>query len=159
MPWRSKLWNLTGDPRSGWAVVANGVSESERADLLRVHGWHCAVAEFLGTALVVFLGCGAVHVAVLTGELVGLWQVGIVWGLAIVLAIALTGPVSGAHLNPAITLALALSGRFARELVLPYLVAQFAGAFVAAGVLFTLFGPLLDERDKLLGVTRGGPGS
>lgn len=159
MPWRSKLWNLTGDPRSGWAVVATGVSEEERASMLKPSGWHCCVAESCGTALLVFLGCGAVHVAVLTGELVGLWQVGIVWGLAIMLAIAITGPVSGAHLNPAITLALALTGRFDRKLVPSYLVAQFAGAIAAAAVLFTLFGPLLDEREKQLGVARGGPGS
>jgi len=120
---------------------------------------HRCFAEFLGTALLVFLGCGAVHVAVLTGELVGLWQVGIVWGLAILLAITLTGPVSGAHLNPAITLALALHGRCERRLVLPYLIAQFSGAFLAAGLLFALFAPQLDEREKALGVVRGSTGS
>ncbi|MFM8220325.1 MAG: aquaporin, partial [Planctomycetaceae bacterium] len=85
MPWRSKLWNLTGDPRSGWAIVAGQVSGRERASMGTPTNWQCCVAEFFGTALLVFLGCGAVHVAVLTGELVGLWQVGIVWGLAIML--------------------------------------------------------------------------
>lgn len=47
----------------------------------------CCLAETLGTFLLVFFGCGSVHVAVLIGDLAGLWQVGIVWGVSIMLAI------------------------------------------------------------------------
>ena len=54
------------------------------------------VAEVLGTFILVFFGCGSVHSAVLLGGLVGLWQVGIVWGLAIMLAVYAVGAVSGA---------------------------------------------------------------
>ena len=57
----------------------------------------CFVAELVGTFLLVFFGCGSVHVAVLTGELSGLWQVAITWGVSIMLAIYAVGPVSGAH--------------------------------------------------------------
>ena len=57
------------------------------------------VAEMLGTFLLVFFGCGVVHAAVLTGAQQGLWQVAIVWGVAIMLAIYSVGGVSGAHLK------------------------------------------------------------
>ena len=57
----------------------------------------------------------------LTGSQSGLWQVAVVWGLAIMLAIYVTGAISGRHINPAITLAFAVRGRFAWRLVLPYI--------------------------------------
>ncbi len=85
-------------------------------------------AEFLGTYLLVLCGCGVVHSAVLTGAHHGLWQIAIVWGVAIMLAIYTVGAVSGAHINPAITLALAARRRFAWRLVPPYIVAQVTGA-------------------------------
>jgi glycerol uptake facilitator len=116
------------------------------------------LAEALGTFLLVFFGCGAVHVAVL-GNLPGLWQVGIVWGIAIMLAIYVVGGISGAHINPAITIALASWGRFPRGEVLPYIGGQLVGAMLAAAVLFGFFGPFLAEKEKDKGVVRGGPGS
>src|SRR5260370_8247472 len=68
------------------------------------------LAETVGTFLLVFFGCGAVHVAVLTGALAGLWQVAVVWAVAIMIAVYVVGGVSGAHINPAIPLALAVWG-------------------------------------------------
>src|ERR1700692_2841785 len=96
-------------------------------------------AEAVGTFLLVFFGCGAVHVAVLTGALSGLWQVAVVWAVSIMLAIYVVGGVSGARIDPAITLSLAVWGRFSWRDVAPYIASQFAGAFVAAAVLFTLY--------------------
>ena len=116
-------------------------------------------AEVLGTFLLVFFGCGAVHVAILTGNLVGLWQVAIVWGVAIMLAIYVVGGISGAHINPAVTIALASWGRFRWPDVLPYVLSQVLGAFLAAAILFTLYGPLLAEREREKKVIRGEPGS
>src|ERR1700722_8543853 len=101
------------------------------------------VAEFVGTYLLILLGCGAVHAAVLTGAQSGLWQVAIVWGIAIMLAIYTVGAISGAHINPAITLALAVWGGFSWRSVVPYVIAQVGGAFVAAATLFVLFNPYL----------------
>jgi glycerol uptake facilitator protein len=115
-------------------------------------------AEALGTFLLVFFGCGAVHVAVL-GNLTGLWQVGIVWGIAIMLAIYVVGGISGAHINPAITTALATWGKFPRGEVLPYIGGQLTGAVLAAAVLFSFFSPFLAEKEKDKGVVRGQSGS
>ena len=116
-------------------------------------------AEFLGTYLLVLLGCGVVHSAVLTGSQSGLWQVAIVWGLSIMLAIYAIGAISGAHINPAITLAFAARGRFPWPLVPQYIVSQFIGAFAAAATLFALFGPFLAARELEKHVVRGRPGS
>jgi glycerol uptake facilitator protein len=117
------------------------------------------LAEVLGTFMLIFFGCGAVHVAVLTGALAGLWQVAIVWGVSIMLAIYVVGGISGAHINPAITIALAAWGRFSWGNVWSYVIAQLTGAFLAAAVLFLLYGSFLTEKEKEKGVIRGEPGS
>jgi glycerol uptake facilitator protein len=116
-------------------------------------------AEFLGTYILVLFGCGAVHSAVLTGAQSGLWQIAVVWGVAIMLAIYAVGAVSGAHINPAMTLAFAVRGRFAWRLVPPYIVSQLGGAFLAAATLFVLFGPFLTLREQEKQVVRGERGS
>ncbi len=113
----------------------------------------------LGTFLLVLFGCGAVHSAVLLGDLTGLWQVGIVWGLGIAVAIYAVGGISGAHINPAITLGMAANGLFRWKDVLPYVIAQLAGAFLAAACLFMLFHNHLAAKEQAKGVTRGLPGS
>ena len=130
----------------------------ERTQPTPTLGARC-LAEGIGTFMLVFFGCGAVHAAVLTGAQAGLWQVAIVWGVAIMLAIYVVGGISGAHINPAITLALILWGRSPRHLVLPYIVSQMAGAFIAAAVLFALYQPHLAAREKALKVERGQDGS
>src|SRR5215212_9516673 len=94
------------------------------------------LAEALGTFILVFFGCGAVHTAVLTGAQSGLWQVAIVWAIAIMVAVYIFGGISGAHINPAITLAAAVWGGFPFRKVVPYIASQVAGAFFAAAVLF-----------------------
>ena len=113
------------------------------------------LAEVLGTFLLVLFGCGAVHVAVLLGDLNGLWQVGIVWGTAIMLAIYVVGPISGAHINPAITVGMAAWGLFPRARVMPYMLSQLAGAFLAAATLFFLFSSYLTAKEEAKGVRRG----
>src|SRR5437016_14319936 len=97
--------------------------------------FHRCLAEIIGTFILVFFGCGAVHAAVLTGAQSGLWQVAIVWGVAVTLAIYVVGGVSGAHINPAITIALAAWGKFSPAHVLPYVAAQLVGAALAGAAL------------------------
>ncbi|MFZ4683392.1 MAG: MIP/aquaporin family protein [Terrimicrobiaceae bacterium] len=117
------------------------------------------LGEGLGTFLLVFFGCGSVCAAVLHGAQVGIFQVAIVWGLGIAVAIYLTAPLSGAHLNPAVTLALAVFAGFPRGRVAGYMVAQLAGAFVAAAVLYLVFSGSLSAFEARKGIVRGQPGS
>lgn len=116
-------------------------------------------AEALGTYLLVFFGCGAVHAAVLTGAQSGLWQVAIVWGVAIMVTVYALGAISGAHINPAVSVALAVWGRFPGRDVAPYILSQVAGAFLAAATLFLFFGGFLAEKEQEKQVVRGQRGS
>ncbi len=104
------------------------------------------VAECLGTFILVFFGCGVVHAAKIAGAHNGLWQVASVWGVGIMVAIYIVGGISGAHINPAITVALAFWKQFSWRHVVPYVFAQLAGAFIAAAVLFALYYPLIEKK-------------
>jgi glycerol uptake facilitator protein len=93
------------------------------------------IAEFFGTLLLILLGNGVVAGVLLRGtksENAGYHTIVIGWGLAVMLAIYAVGRFSNAHLNPAITVALFLSGSFPAEQVFGYILAQFAGAFAGA---------------------------
>jgi glycerol uptake facilitator protein len=118
----------------------------------------CA-AEATGTFLLVLFGTGAVFVAVLCGALQGLLEVALVWGVGVALAIYAAGAISGAHLNPAVTLAAAVYSRFPRRRVAPYVAAQTAGAFAASAVLYALFCNVLADFEQSRGIVRGAPGS
>src|SRR5262245_2852231 len=111
------------------------------------------LAEVIGTFILVFFGCGAIHAAMLTGSQSGLWQVAIVWGVAIMAAAYVVGGISGSHINPAVTIALAAWGRFSWPHVLPYVLAQVTGGFLAAAALFAVYSPFLAERENQLHVT------
>ncbi|HTX54554.1 MAG TPA: MIP/aquaporin family protein [Candidatus Baltobacteraceae bacterium] len=124
---------------------------------MRVPAW--VTGEFFGTFLLVFFGCGSVCAAVTTGAQVGVFQVAIVWGLGIATAIYLTGALSGAHLNPAVTVSLAVWSGFPKGRVLPYAMAQLCGAFVASAVLYFVFGGALREFERANGIVRGQAGS
>jgi glycerol uptake facilitator protein len=117
------------------------------------------LAEVLGTFILVFFGLGAVHAAILTGAQSGLWQVAIVWGVAVMLAIYIVGGVSGAHINPAITVALTVWGHFSWKQAGPYILSQVAGALLAAAALFACYHPFLETREIERGVRRGEAGS
>jgi len=119
------------------------------------------LAEVAGTFLLVLFGTGSVAAAVLTGAQTGLWQVAVVWGFGVTLAIYATASISGAHLNPAVTLAFAVfrSDDFPRSRVLPYWGAQLAGAVLAGAVVLAAFGPFIDRLNDELGLERGDAGS
>jgi glycerol uptake facilitator protein len=115
--------------------------------------------EFLGTFILVFFGCGSVAAAVLTGAQVGIFQVAIVWGIGIATAIYLTESVSGAHLNPAVTIAFAAWGKFPWAGVPRHVFAQFVGAFAASAALYVIFRGTLVSFELANQITRGAPGS
>jgi len=117
------------------------------------------LAEFFGTLVLVFFGVGIVNAAVLAGVAQGLWQVAAVWGAAVALAVYATGAVSGAHINPAITVALATWRRFPLPRVAPYILAQVAGAFCGSLILYGLFHGLLQHFEAAHNLVRGAPGS
>lgn len=117
------------------------------------------IAEFVGTFLLVFFGCGAVHAAVIMGAQSGLWQVAIVWGVAIMLAIFAVDAISGAHINPAMTLAFATWGGFPWSRVVPYILAQLLGAMGAASLLYFLFSGFIAAKETQTQIVRGEPNS
>jgi glycerol uptake facilitator protein len=100
-----------------------------------------------------------VHVAVLTNGLEGVWQVAVVWGIAISLAIYAVGALSGAHINPAVTLAFAAYRAFPKRKVLPYIASQVAGAFTAAATLYALFFHIVQRFESAHQILRGEGGS
>lgn len=117
------------------------------------------LSEWLGTLILVFFGVGAVNTAVLTGAQLGVWQVAVVWGVAIALAIYATGSVSGTHINPAITVAMAVWRGFPKRKVLPYIAAQVAGAFCGSLLLYALFRGIIPSFEAAHQLVRGQPGS
>lgn len=98
------------------------------------------VAEFVGTFLLVFAGPGAVVINEVSGGGVGSLGIGLSFGLAVMAAIYSVGHVSGAHINPAVTVAFALTRHFPWSLVPAYVLSQLLGACAASGVLLALFG-------------------
>lgn len=117
------------------------------------------LSEFVGTFFLVFFGVGSVFVAVLTGALQGLFQLAMVWGLVIALGIYATSIISGAHFNPAVTIAFSIWRDFPKKNVVPYIVSQLIGAFVAAALLFALFSGILSSYEQDKGIVRGQSGS
>jgi len=107
-----------------------------------------AAAEFLGTAVLIGFGSAVVAQVVLSGQSHGGYlSINIAWGLAVTMGVYVAGGVSGAHLNPAVTLAVAVHRDFAWSKVLPYVAAQIAGAFTGAAVTFLTYRAAFDRLD------------
>ena len=119
------------------------------------------VAEVCGTFILCFFGPGSVAAAVLCGAQQGLWQVAVVWGFAITLAIYATSAISGAHLNPAVTIAVSIFRHvnFPARKIVPYVASQMVGAILAATVLLGLFSGVCDRFEAKNNIVRGQPGS
>jgi len=94
-----------------------------------------ATAEFLGTFILVFFGVGS---AVLMGSHIGMQGIAIAFGLSIVAAAYGLGAISGAHLNPAVSLGVLLAGRMSAAEFLTYVVAQILGAIVGAFAIYVI---------------------
>lgn len=117
------------------------------------------VGEFVGTFILVFFGVGAVNAAVVTGAQVGLWQVAVVWAIGVSLGIYSSAALSGAHLNPAITVVCVAYDRFPIGRAIGYVIAQVAGAMTASVLLYSMFAEPILEFERRHGLLRGGPGS
>jgi len=96
-------------------------------------------AEFIGTFWLVLGGCGsAVLAAAFPGVGIGLHGVSLAFGLTVLTMAYDIGPISGCHLNPAVSVGLVAAGRFPANKLLPYILAQVLGAIVAGGVLYLI---------------------
>jgi aquaporin Z len=97
------------------------------------------MAEFIGTFALVFAGTGAIVINDVSGGAVSHVGIALTFGLVVLAMIYTVGDVSGAHLNPAVTLGFWLSGRFTKALIVPYVASQCLGAFTASVLLRFLF--------------------
>jgi glycerol uptake facilitator protein len=120
------------------------------------------LAEFLGTLVLILFGNGVVAMVVLfghgvPGEIVngGYTNITLAWGLAVTMGVYVAGKISGAHLNPAVTVAVAAFRGFPWSKVIPYSIAQIAGAFVAAALVFWNYHPAFLRVDPQLDHTAG----
>lgn len=106
------------------------------------------LAEFLGTFVLIVFGVGVVAQVVLGGGEAGQYlSINIGWGLAVIMGVYVAGSVTGAHINPAVTVALAVLRGFPWRKVGPYIAAQTAGAFVAAAVVYLTYMEALAQFD------------
>jgi glycerol uptake facilitator protein len=119
-------------------------------------------AEFIGTLVLLAFGAGVVAMVRLfgqgiAGEIVngGYTNITIGWGLGVTMGVYIAGRVSGAHLNPAVTLAFALFRGFPWKKVIPYAIAQTAGAFAGALIVFWNYHPAFLKVDPMLEKTGG----
>ena len=119
-------------------------------------------AEFIGTLILILFGNGVVAMVVLfgtgsPGEIVngGYTNITLGWGLAVTMGVYVAGKISGAHLNPAVTITLAVFRGFSWMKVLPYIVAQVAGAFLAAALVYWNYLPAFQKMDPQLEHTAG----
>ncbi len=120
------------------------------------------IAEFLGTLVLILLGVGVVAMVVLfptgvPGEVVkgGYTNITLGWGLGVTMGIYVAGRVSGAHLNPAVTIALAAFRGFPWRKVIPYSIAQTLGAFAASAIVYWNYRPAFLVVDPKFEKTAG----
>jgi glycerol uptake facilitator protein len=124
---------------------------------------HNYVAEFIGTMLLIIFGDGVVAGVLLNkskAQNSGWIVIAFGWGMAVLVAVYVVGRISGAHINPAITIALATVGKFPWAQVPGYLIAQFLGAAVGGVIVYLMYLPhwaATEDADLKLAVFCTGP--
>jgi glycerol uptake facilitator protein len=115
--------------------------------------------EFMGVFILVFFGISTVTAAVIFNAFSGLMQVALLWGLGVTLAIYATRHLSCAHLNPAVSLGMALAGRMRPGLLPWYITSQLMGGIAAGLVLYAVFSGPIEQFEAVNGIVRGTPES
>ncbi|MBX7167551.1 MAG: MIP family channel protein [Pirellulales bacterium] len=111
--------------------------------------WREVAAEFLGTFVLVTFGVAVVAQVLLGNKANGDYlSINLGWGLAVTMGIYVAGGVTGAHLNPAVTLAMAVLRDFGWGRVIPYIAAQVAAAFVASAVVYAVYHEALARHPR-----------
>lgn len=117
------------------------------------------LGEFVGTFILVLFGCGAVAAAVLFNAFSSLFEVALMWGIGVTIAIFSSRNLSPAHLNPAVSIAMVLTQKLEKRKLPYYLLSQFIGAFSAATMLFFIFHSAISEFESANHIIRGTSGS
>lgn len=125
------------------------------------------LGEFAGTFTLILFGVGSVAMAVAalpesgrgTFDTASWLIIAFGWAMGVTFGVYVAGGVTGAHLNPAVTLALAIRRGFPWKKVPTYILSQLAGAFVAAILLYSVYGASIDALERARGITRGAPDS
>jgi len=112
------------------------------------------LAEFFGTFILIFIGVGTVAAMVTADISMSFWELSIAWGLAVTIAIYVVGSISGGHINPAVTIGLAVWGGFDKRKIPHYLASQVVGAFAGAAVVYGLFHDAIVNFEKANEVVR-----
>lgn len=115
-------------------------------------------AEFVGTFILVLFGMGSVGISVWTGAY-GLWAVSLMFALGVTLGVYASGQVSGGHINPAVTITLAVFAGFPWKKVVPYILAQTLAAFAAAALIYYLYADIISAFEGSKDLVRGEMGS
>jgi len=140
--------------RGGAASVSSSPSKTWNKNLIRE-----MIAELIGTFLLVFIGTASVSSSIFTDSLLGLFQVASVWIIAVTIAICATASISGAHLNPAISIAFAMvrpSKSFNWKKVIPYSISQLSGAILGSWLNLVLYGSSIAAFEAKNGIIRSG---
>ena len=143
------------------SVPGNRPSSVERAGPVLRGSTRAFMGETIGTYILVLFGIGSVAAAVATGAQMGLWQVAVVWAFGVALAIYVSANVSGAHLNPAVSLAFAIFRRseFSFRMLPLYWTAQLIGAVLAGVTVLAMFSAFIVRFEADSGLVRGEDGS
>lgn len=121
------------------------------------------MGEFIGTLILVLLGdgvCAAVNLNKSKAQASGWIVIAMGWGMAVMMGAYISGFMGPAHLNPAVTLAMAMNGSIAYSLVVPFIIAQMAGAFVGAALVWLAYLPhweATNDQAAILGTFATGP--
>src|SRR3990170_7867552 len=97
--------------------------------------WKKYAAEFIGTFVLVFMGCGS---AVIAGYYIGFQGVAFAFGLSVLVMVYAIGGISGCHINPAVSISMLVRGKITAKNAVAYIIAQCVGAIVGAGVLYLI---------------------
>lgn len=117
--------------------------------------WDEMVAEFFGDFSLLFFGAGSVAALILLGNYTSFWELSWSWGVGLTIGIYVAGGISGAHLNPAVTLVFCCFRGFPWKKFIPYTIAQTAGAFAGAAVAYAMYSTSFANYEKDNHIVRG----
>ena len=117
------------------------------------------IGEFIGTFIIVLFGCGCIALAVFFEGVGSLFEVALIWGFGVAIAIYATRNICQSHLNPAVSLAMYLSKKLSLKRLPLYMFSQTFGAFVAAAVLYFIFNDAIAVYETTHNIVRGSEAS